>query len=117
MKLTAHKRSVLRYLQNKRQFDQRALLRDFDNDEIVMIKTFHLSSAEKNQSAKLFPPWEVGKVLQKLENHAYKVLKIDGRLIKLNSKHIKGISPDLQAHLRYLFNPDEDLDSEEEKND
>ena len=107
IKSLAYRRSLLRYLQNKRQFDQRALLRQFENDEIVMIKTFHLSSAERNQSAKLYPPWEVAKIIQKVENHGYEVLKINGKRIKLNIKHIKGISKELQCELAYLFDSDE----------
>lgn len=115
IKSIAFKRSILRYLQNKSQFDKRSLLRTFKDDEIVMMKTFHLSSAERNQSGKLYPPWEVAKIVKKLENHAYEILKLDGKRIKLNAKHIKGISIDLQNKLTYLFESSENSDEEEIK--
>jgi hypothetical protein len=103
IKKQAHTRSILRYLQNKKQFDRRALHREFEIGEIVMIQSFHLSSSDKNENGKLWPPWEVAKVQNQDENYSYSVLKLSGKTVKLNIKHIKGISNDLQKMLIHLF--------------
>ena len=102
IKQTAYKRSILRYLQNKRQFNERALHRDFQIGEIVMIRTFNLSNADKNQSGKLYPPYEVAKIVGRNE-YVYTVLKSDGKIQRMNLKHLKGISKSLQDKLSYLF--------------
>jgi len=102
IKQTAYKRSILRYLQNKKQFNERALNREFSIGEIVMIRSFHLSSAERNTTGKLFPPYEVGKIVGK-NDKIYTVLKSDGKIQRMNLKHLKGISKSLQEKLTYLF--------------
>ena len=68
-----------------------------------MIRTNHLSNAEKNISGKLFPPFEVGKVIAKSESYAYEILRTDGKTQKINIKHIKGINTQLQDKLSHLF--------------
>lgn len=103
IKKQAYERSFIRYFQNKKQFDKRATMREFIEGEIVMIKSHQLSSAEKNVSGKLFPPFEVGKILHKKESNAYEVLKTNGKSQKINVKEIKGISNSLQENLKDLF--------------
>jgi transposase InsO family protein len=103
IKKTAYKRSILRYLQNTRQFNKRSLFREFLMNEIVMFRTFQLSSADKNIAGKLFPPWDVGKIVQKVHSNTFEILKIDGKKIKVNTKMLKRISDDLQDKMRYLF--------------
>jgi hypothetical protein len=102
IKNTAYRRSILRYLQNKKQFNERSLNREFSLGEIVMIRSFHLSNAERNSSGKLFPPYEVAKVVGR-HNNIYTVLKSDGKIQRMNLKHLKGISRSLQDKLTYLF--------------
>ena len=103
IKQTAYKRSLLRFLQNKKQFNERALHREFKIGEIIMIKSFHLSSAEKNTTGKLYPPYEVGKIIGKSETYIYTILRTDGKVQRMNLKHLKGISNSLQDNLSYLF--------------
>lgn len=93
----------MRFLQNKKQFDQRSLFREFKPGEIVMIKSFHLSNAEKNVSGKLFPQWEAGKVLRKLETFSNAILKTDKKVVKMNIKLMKGLDIKMQQQLTYLF--------------
>lgn len=103
IKKIAFKRSIMRYLQNKKQFDKRSFSREFSPGEIVMIRIFHLSNAEKRISQKLFPPWEVGKILKKIDGNSYAVMKLDNNITKINLKHIKGISKGLQEQMQDLF--------------
>lgn len=106
IKKLAYKRSIIRYLQNSRQFSERSLLREFKIGEIVMIKLPHLSNMSTNISSKLFPPWEPAKIVEKCESFAYNVRKQDGKTLKINLSLIKGISPELQNNIAYLFDID-----------
>lgn len=103
LKQTAFLRSKLRYLQNKKQFNRRALHRSFDVNEIVMIKTHFLSNAEKKVAGKLFPLFEIGKIISQIEPYAYEILKTDGKIIKLNIKDVKQININLQDKFKNYF--------------
>lgn len=103
LKSIAYMRSKLRFLQNKKQFNRRALHRSFNINEIVMIKTHFLSNAEKNVAGKLFPLFEIGIIRTQIEPYAYEVEKTDGKIIKLNIKDIKNIDIHLQEKLRHYF--------------
>lgn len=103
IKEIAYKRSLIRYLQNARQFANRSLNRTFNPNEIVMIRKFYLSNSAQNVSGKLFPPWNVGKIIRKCESYAYEVMDINGKISKINIKMIKGLSYELQQKLSYLF--------------
>lgn len=103
MKNNAYKRSILRYLQNAKQFNKRALVREFKVGDIVMLRMMTLSSGDKNTAGKLFPPWEVAIIMQKLESSTYNVKRTDQKMVKVNVKMLKGISQDLQEKLAYLF--------------
>ena len=102
----AYKRSLTRYLQNARQFNDRCLDRNFKIGEIVMIRQIYLSNAAKNVSGKLFPPFNIAKIIRKCESFSYEVIKLDGKISKINIKMIKRISTDLQQKLSYLFDND-----------
>lgn len=97
----------MRYLQNSRQYSERSLNRSFKVGDIVMIRQYILSNASKNVSGKLFPPYNIAKIVRKCESFAYEILKLDGKISKINIKMIKGISKDLQDKLEYLFSNNE----------
>lgn len=103
LKELAFRRSMLRYFQNKTQFLKRSKHREFYVGDIVMIRTHQLSNAEQNVAGKLFPPFELGKIVGRVEGYAYEVLKLDGRVTKINVKDIKNVEKFLQNKFSNLF--------------
>lgn len=103
IKRTAYMRSRLRYLQNKKQFNKRAINREFEVGEIVMCRSHYLSNAEKNVAGKLYPPFQVGKIVSKVHSSAYEIMKPEGKMQIINTNLIKGISKEIQHNLTYLF--------------
>ncbi|KAG5678810.1 hypothetical protein PVAND_008444 [Polypedilum vanderplanki] len=103
IKEIARKRTILRYLQNRKQFNERAFRRDFQVGELVMVRIFHLSNTEKSVTGKLFPPYNLAKVVAKISAHDYKVKKLNNDEVVVNTKHLKNISTRLQEKLAYLF--------------
>jgi hypothetical protein len=73
-----------------------------------MIRQIFQSNAAKNVSGKLFPPFNIAKIIRKCESYSYEVMKLDGKIAKINVKMIKGISRDLQQKLSYLFDSEQD---------
>ncbi|KAG5670721.1 hypothetical protein PVAND_000965 [Polypedilum vanderplanki] len=103
IKRKARNRSILRYLQNCKQYNNRALNREFTLGELVMVRVFHLSNTEKNVAGKLYPPYNLARILSKILSHDYKILKTNGESVVVNANHLKKIPNVLIDKLTYLF--------------